>query len=381
MAKGSRYDNGMQVALVHDFLLKLGGAERVLKVFSDMYPKAPIYTFLYDETKMASVFPTSRIIASKLQRYPRLLKKHYRYLLPLLPRAIEEWDFSDFDLVISSNTAFAHGIVTSTKTTHVSYFHSPMRFAWDWYHEYKKEQRGGFFKNMAIAILMKKIRMWDRTSADRVDFFLANSETVRRRIAKYYRQDAEVMYPPVDISRYKIGKEHQDFFLIVSTLTPYKRIDLAIQLFSKIKRRLVIIGDGPHMEFLKSIASPNIDFLGYKPDDVVAEYMQNCRALIFPGEDDFGITPVEAMACGKPVLAYGFGGATETVIPGVTGELFFEPTIASMEQGLAKLLLNEKNYHPYGIRRHAEQFDTEIFKKKMRNFLRKTVLERTSENC
>lgn len=363
----------VKVALVHDFLLRAGGAERVLRLLSEMYPQAPIFTLLYDEVNLGFLFPKNRVTTSRFQRYPKLLKKHYKYLLPLFPRAIEEWDFSGFDVVISSNTAFAHGIITPSETIHVSYVHSPMRYAWDWSHEYIKEQNAGVLKRTVIAALMKRIRMWDRASADRVDHFIANSETVRKRIVKYYRRDAAVIYPPVDIQRFKLRKEHEDYFLIVSTLTPYKRIDLAIQLFNRIGRKLVIIGDGPQGEFLKNIASSNIDFLGFKNDEVVAEYMMNCRALVFPGEDDFGITPVEAMACGKPVIAYGFGGATETVIPGVTGELFHEPTVASLEQGLARFFLNERNYHPYGIRRRAEQFDAEVFKRKMKNFIRKAT--------
>lgn len=357
----------MNIALVHDFLVKLGGAERVLKTLADMFPKAPIYTFHYDEKSVGHIFPKERVISSRIQEYPEFLKNRHRYLLPLFPRITEEWDFSNFDTVISSNTAFVHGIVTPVKTHHISYFHSPMRSAWDWYHEYKNEQRIGLLRKMAVAYFMKKIRMWDRASADRVDTFIANSQTVRKRIKKYYRTDADVIYPPVDLSRFKVTKDHEDYFLIVSTLTPYKRINLAIELFNLIGRKLVIIGDGPQKSYLQAIAKPNIEFLGFKPDEVVAEYMMHCRALIFPGEEDFGITPVEAMACGKPVLAYGHGGVTETVVPGVTGEFFSEPNANSMEQGLARLLRNEKSYHPYGIRSRAEKFDEEVFKESILN--------------
>lgn len=356
----------MKIALVHDFLIKLGGAERVLKALAELFPKAPIYTFLYDEKSVGKIFPKSRIIASKLQHLPSFIKNRHRYLLSLFPKIVEEWDFSDYDIVISSNTAFSHGIITPTNTFHISYFHSPMRFAWDWYHEYKKEQNVGKIRRIAIAYLMKKIRVWDRASADRVDHFIANSNTVRNRIRKYYKKEARVVYPPVSISRFRIQKEHENYFLIVSTLTPYKKIDLAIQLFNKIGKKLVVIGDGPQKKFLQNIAGKNIDFLGFKPDEVTAEYMKNCRALIFPGEEDFGITPVEAMACGKPVLAYGFGGVKESVIEGVTGEFFYEPTVASMEQGLARLLMNESSYHPYTIRRQAEKFDEKIFKEKFK---------------
>ncbi|MEK7529047.1 MAG: glycosyltransferase [Patescibacteria group bacterium] len=356
----------MKIALVQDFLTRLGGAERVLKVLADMYPKAPIYTLLYDEEKVGAVFPKQRVITSRLQNYSTFIRNRVKYLLPRIPQIVELWDFSGFDLVISSSTSFVHGIITGTKTRHVSYYHSPMRFAWDWHSEYVKEQNLTGLKKAAVAYIMKDIREWDRFAGDRPDFHIANSETVRKRIKKYYRIDAgKVIHPPVDISRFSVGKSHEDYFLIVSTLTPYKRIELAIQLFNKIGRRLVIIGDGPHKNFLQTISKPNIEFLGFKSDEAVAEYMKNCRALIFPGEDDFGITPVEAMACGKPVIAYGHGGATETIIAGKTGEFFHEPTVTSLEQGLARFFNNERSYSPLAIRRHANQFSEEVFKKKI----------------
>ncbi|MEK7172282.1 MAG: glycosyltransferase [Patescibacteria group bacterium] len=360
----------MNIALVHDYLLHLGGAERVLKILSEIFPKAPIYTILYDEKKCGGVFPKEKITTSGLQKLPSLLRKNHKYFLPLIPRAVEEWDFSGFDLVLSSNSAFTHGIITPTQTRHICYFHSPMRFAWDWTNEYIKEQKLGFLKRTAIAHILKKIRIWDQASVDRADTFIANSKTVQNRITKYYRRDSTVIYPPVDISRFKIGKTSEDYFLIVSNLTPFKRLDLAIQLFNKIRRRLVIIGDGPQKEFLQNIAGDTIDFLGHKDDALTAEYLTNCRALIFPGEDDFGITPVEAMACGKPVLAFGRGGAKETVVEGVTGEFFNEPTVASMEDGLARLMLNERNYSPLKCRHRANEFSKEIFIEKIKNIVR-----------
>lgn len=351
----------MNIALVHDYLTRLGGAERVLKTLSEIFPKAPIYTLLYDESKVSPIFSKERVVTSRLQKMPLLMRRNPRYLLPLLPRVVEEWDFSNFDIVISSNSAFVHGIITAPKTHHLCYFHSPMRFAWDWTHEYIAEQRIGLLRKIAIAHLLKKIRMWDCAAASRVDTAIANSRTVQQRIAKYYRRHAEIIYPPVDISRFKISRSSENFFLIISQLTPYKKIDLAIQLFNKIQRRLVIIGDGPQHNYLQSIAGDTIDFLGFKDDATVKTYLENCRALIFPGEEDFGITPIEAMACGKPVVAFGKGGVTESVIEGITGEFFYEPTVASMEDGLARFMQNEKHFNPDACRRQARKFDKETF--------------------
>lgn len=362
----------MEVALVHDFLIRLGGAERVLEALCELFPKAPIYTLLYDESAVGGVFPKEKIITSRLQRLPGFMRKKHKYLLPLMPAAVEEWDFSRFDLVISSNSAFAHGILTPEKTRHLCYFHSPMRFAWDWTHEYRREQRLDPLRRLALARALKKIRMWDAAAADRPDRAVANSRNVARRIRKYYRRDAEVIYPPVDVARFKISKTQEDFFLIISTLTPYKRIDLAVELFNRIRRRLVIIGSGPQESYLRAIAGSTVDFLGRKDDAAATEYLKNCRALIFPGEEDFGITPVEAMACGKPVLAYGAGGVTESVVAGVTGEFFSEPAVAAMEQGLARLMQGE--YAPAACRRQALKFSREIFLEKMKKTTRETAL-------
>ncbi len=361
----------MKVALIHDFLLKLGGAERVLKVLADLYPKAPIFTLLYDEKKMSKVFPSERVRTSFLQKYPYLIRKKHKFLSYKMPRAIEEMNLEEFDLVISSSSAFSHGVLTSIKTKHVCYCHSPMRYAWDWTNEYKDENELKGLKAFAYSPLIKYLREWDKIAADRPGKYIANSLNVKNRIKKYYGMDSEIIYPPVDIDRFRAKKGNANYFLIVSTLTPYKKIDLAIQLFNKIGRKLVIIGDGSQRKYLENIAADNIDFLGFKNDNTVKEYMENCRAFIFPGEDDFGITPVEAMACGKPVLAYAKGGATETVISGKTGEFFFEANVESMEDGLARLMYNEIHYKPMTIRKHARNFSKERFEKEIQSFLRK----------
>ncbi len=360
----------MKIALVHDFLIKMGGAERVLHEFTKMYSKAPIYTLIYDEKACGATFPKERVRTSAMHSLPKFLRKRHKYFFPMMPSMVEQFDLSSFDVVLSSSNSYAHGIVPNLKTKHICYCHSPMRYAWDWTHNYLAEQNMSDFMKRVVSKRVEKVRMWDRMASDRVDKYLANSQTVKDRIWKYYRRDSDVVFPPVDVKRFTARDTNEDYFLIVSTLTPYKRVDLAIELFNRLGRRLVIIGDGSARKYLESISEDNIDFLGFKSDEVVREYMENCRGLLFPGEDDFGITPVEAMACGKPVLALRRGGATETVVEGKTGEFFDEPTVESMEDGLARLFLNEKTYQYNKIRDHASKFDREVFVNNIKSALK-----------
>lgn len=365
----------MKIAFVHDFLLKLGGAERVLKVLMDMYPQAPVYTLLYDEKKVGDVFPKERVRPSGLQKWPRFLPGMHKFLFPFMPGAVENFDLSEFDVVVSSSGAYSHGVVTNLETIHICYYHSPMRYAWDYTHQYLKEQNLGLIGELIASRLLHKVRQWDYLAADRVDVVLANSRTVANRIKKYYRQESEVVNPPVDVERFEPHEKNEGYFLIVSALTPYKKIDLAVELFNRLGKRLVIIGDGNDMGRLKRMAARNIDFLGFKEDAVVKEYLENCRAFIFPGEDDFGIAPVEAMACGKPVLAFRKGGAMETVVEGKTGEFFEEQTVESMEAGLTQLLINEKNYVTKDIAEHAQQFSEKAFKKAMKSIIERARMQ------
>ncbi len=365
----------MKIALVHDFLVKLGGAERVLKVLANLYPDAPIFTLIYDKEACGKDFPAERVRTSWLQKMPEFIRKRQRYLFPLMPRAIESLDLSGYDLIISSSNAYAHGILTPSLSRHICYCHSPMRYAWDYAHRYLDEQKLTGIKRWLTEKMVREVRMWDQTASDRVDVYVANSNHVRKRIKKYYRQNSQILYPPVDISRFRVNRSHQDYYLIVSALTPFKKIDLAVQLFNKIGKRLVVIGSGSQYEYLKSLAGPTVDILGRKDDATVAEYMKNCRAYIHPAEEDFGISPVEAMACGKPVLAYAKGGVLETVIPGVTGEFFHEPTLASMEDGLGRLIINEPGYKAAPIRRQAERFSEKNFVEGWKRIVKDAVFD------
>jgi glycosyltransferase involved in cell wall biosynthesis len=357
----------LKIAIVHEMLVKLGGAEKVVKKLTEMFPKSPIYTLFHNANKTEEWFKGQKIHTSWLQkRYDTL--KNPRLLLAKMPRAIESFEFSRFDAVISSSSGFAHGIETPKKVKHICYCHSPMRYAWDYTHRYLEKSPWLF--RFFVAELLRQIRLWDYETSERADLILANSEHVRKRIFKYWRKEAQVLYPPVNVKAFSPTSSHEDFFLIVSALTPFKRIDLAIEAFNKLGRRLVIIGDGAQRKVLESLAKENIEFLGRKPDDVVREYMQNCRALVFPGEEDFGITPIEAMASGKPVLAYGKGGVLESVIAGKTGEFFSKPTAASLTKGLTELMVNEKNYDPKKIRKQAEKFDESVFEERIDSFLK-----------
>jgi glycosyltransferase involved in cell wall biosynthesis len=358
-----------RIAIVHEYLTRIGGAERVVKVLSEMFPDAPIYTLLYDQEKCGKNFPQKKIHTSSLQKLPKFLRQKPKLLLPFLRTAVEQWDFSDYDLVISSSSAFAYGIITPLHTKHICYCHSPARFLWDYAHEYQREHKIRGFKKILVNSLLKDLRIWNRLSAHRVDHFIANSQTVANRIQKYYRRKSEIIYPPVEVSKIHPSKHHENYFLIVSQLTNYKRIDLAISVFNKLRRRLVIIGDGPQREFLESISGNTIEFHGWKNDNEVRELLAHCRGFIFSGEDDFGIAPVEAMAASKPILAFARGGATETVIHKKTGILFPEQSPESLEQGLADFFAYEKKFQSDVIRAQAEKFSRKKFEQKMMNLI------------
>lgn len=362
-----------KVALIHDFLTSVTGAERVLKVLADMYPTAPIYTLLYDEEKAGEVFPKERVITSDLQKYPKFLRDRRKYLFSKMPVEVEQFDLSEYDLVISSSGAYAKGVITKPDCVHICYCHAPMRYAWDWHAEYLEEKGLKGLKKLIVLKMLNKVRIWDKVSSDRVDFYVANSKTTQKRIKKYYHLPSDVICPPVEVERFQVTREHKNYFLIVSRIEPYKRIDLAVKAFNELTdQKLVIIGEGSQLEHLKSIAkSKNIGFLGYQNDEVIQDYYQNCKAFLFTGEDDFGITPVEAMACGKPVLAFAKGGALETVIEKKTGLFFHEPTVESFKDGVIRMNKRYGQFSATMIRSHAEGFSRGEFEKRFKEFVGK----------
>ncbi|MBN2656117.1 MAG: glycosyltransferase [Spirochaetales bacterium] len=362
----------MRVAIVHEWLTIYGGSERVVEQILKLFPEADIFTTVYNEKNMARFFPPEKVHASFMQKIP-FSGKFYTKMLSLMPRAFESFDLSDYDLVISSSSSCAKGVITRADTLHISYVHTPMRYAWDLYHDYMKSS--GFITRTAMKKTMHRIRQWDALSAMRVDYFIANSNLVKRRILKVYRREAEVIHPPVDTDFFEPnGKEAEEFFLILSRLIPYKRIDLAIKSCNELKRKLVIIGAGPLEKDLKKIASPTVEFKGRLSDSESRDYYQRCKAFLFPGFEDFGITPLEAQACGRPVIAYGSGGVLDSIEDGKTGVFFTEQTVSSMKEGI--LRFENMVFDSAAIRKHAERFSNYEFRNRLDSFIRSRNTEK-----
>ncbi|MBI2463136.1 MAG: glycosyltransferase [Candidatus Spechtbacteria bacterium] len=365
-------DKPLRIALVHDFLIRYGGAERVLSAMHSLFPSAPIYTLFADKKIARERFADADVRASWLQRLPLFAHRHYKYLAPLLISATEQFDFHDFDIVISSSASFTKGIITSPHTVHIWYCHTPTRFLWDFTQQYAAQTQG--FAGGIGRIALHLLRTWDFEAAQRPDYIIANSNAVRARVQKFYRRDAQVIYPPVTAPRNNLLNEvdvrRGEYFLIVSYLQKYKNVDIAVEAFSKIGLPLVVIGDGPEREYLRGIAGNSITFLGAQSDAVVHEYLKECKAFVFPSDDDFGIAPVEAMLYGKPVIALRRGGVQESVMEGVHGEFFDDPDSAVLADAVRRLNKNYQNYDPEIIRRRAELFSQERFAQELRRFLR-----------
>jgi glycosyltransferase involved in cell wall biosynthesis len=356
----------VRTALVHDWLTGMRGGEKCLEVLCELFPDAPIYTLVAFPNKVSEPIRAHEIRTSFLQKLPQV-ERRYRHYLPLFPMAIERFDLSGFDLVVSSSSAVAKAIRPAPSALHISYIHSPMRYVWDMFDQYFSRERNGALQYALIKRVASRLRRWDARSCDRVHHFIANSRYIRDRIARCYQRDAAVIYPPVETARFAIGPRNNDQFLIVSALVPYKRVDIAIQAFNQLGQPLRIIGDGPEREALRAMAQPHIRFDGWLPDAELAKAYRQCRALIFPGEEDFGIVPVEAMASGTPVIAYGKGGATETVIDGLTGVLFREQTTDSLIDGVRRSA--SVAFDPAAIRAHALGFDRAVYAEKMAAFI------------
>ncbi|MBU4030651.1 glycosyltransferase [Patescibacteria group bacterium] len=356
----------MRVALVHDYLNQYGGAERVLEAFCQIFPKAPIYTLFYDKKGTGFAFANRRVETSFLQKTP-FVKSHHRSFLMLMPIAIEQFDFSQYDLVLSDSSSYAKGVITPPGTKHICYCHTPIRYAWDDSHKYINEFGYSRAAQKIIPFFMNYIRFWDEQAAARVDGFIANSSFVAKRIKKYYQRESEIIHPPIRTDLFYLAEKPEKYFLMVGRLLTYKRFDLAIEAFNQLGWPLKIVGDGPDRSRLEKMARGNIEFVGLVPDSKLRDYYAHCRAFVFPQEEDFGIVPVEAMASGRPVIAYQGGGALEIVQPGVTGMFFKEQTTECLIDALKQF--EPDDFNPKIIKEQAEKFSQERFKEKIKEYL------------
>ncbi|PIR03498.1 MAG: glycosyl transferase [Candidatus Magasanikbacteria bacterium CG11_big_fil_rev_8_21_14_0_20_39_34] len=358
----------MKIALVHDYLAQDGGAERVVKTFHEIWPEAPIFVLFHDKNKIDS-FENLQIRESFLSKFP-FVCDHYQWYLPLMPLATEHHDLRGYDVVLSSTSAFAKGVITDPGTIHICYCHTPTRYLWTDTHEYIRDLKYNKLVKIFLPKLVHKLRIWDRMSVDRVDHFVANSQTVQQRIQKYYRRDATVIYPPVNVEEYSVSSEIGDYFITGGRLAAYKRFDLVIQVFNRLGWPLKIFGSGPGWwNDVKKHAKSNIEFLGRVDEKEKAKLLSRARAFIHPQVEDFGITPVESMASGCPVIAFGEGGARETIIAGKTGLFFYEQTW----EALFDLLLRKFDaaaFDRHAIREHALHFSTERFIEEMTGLLK-----------
>lgn len=351
----------MKIALVHDYLAQDGGAEEVLRQFHVLWPDAPIFVLFHKKGSVAG-FDDADVRESFLAKFP-FAKKRFRWLLPLMPMATERHDLREFDVVLSSTSAFAKGVITRPNAIHISYCHTPTRYLWSDTHEYLQSLPYNPLIKWVLPFLMHRLRVWDKSSVDRVDVFIANSKTVQARIKKYYRRDSQVIYPPVDVSSYPLSDSIDNYFLAGGRLVPYKRFDLIIAAFNRLGWPLTIFGSGPELASLQKMAKKNIVFVGRVSEEEKRRLMSRAKAFIHPQLEDLGITPLESMACGRPVIAYGKGGVTETVVPGKTGVFFERQTWSDMVNTL--LAFDETMFNPADIRAHAEEFDVSVFTKKL----------------
>lgn len=355
----------MRVALLHDYLNQAGGAERVLLALTKLYPEAPIYTLVHDRKHLTG-FEDKNIKTSFLQKMPFAGSK-IRWYLPLMPTAVEELNLSDYDVVISSSSALIKGAITHPQTLHICYCHTPTRYLWSETHSYSKEIKEGRLVKHFLPFVLNGLRTWDQLASQRVDHFIANSNFVKERIKNYYHRDSQVIYPPVDTENFYISKELGNYYLIVGRLKPYKKADLVVKAFNKLNLPLKIIGTGEEEAKLRKMAKHNIEFLGPVSEEKKREYYSKCLAFINPQEEDWGITPVEAMASGRPVIAYKAGGVLETVKDGVTGKFFDEQSWEALIDTILKF--KPLDYDPQLIKQHADQFNTRHFYDNMKNFV------------
>ncbi len=359
----------MRVALVSDYLNQYGGAERVLEALCALFPSAPIYTLFYDAPSTGFVFEGRDIRTSFLQKIP-FVRKHHRYFPMLMPMAIEQFDLSSFDLVISSSASYAKGVITNPGTYHICYCHTPLRYAWGGDGQRLEHKAYPFWMRAAIPLMLPYLRVWDRQASTRPDVIIANSHFVQEKIAKYYRRESRLVYPPVNIEKFSIQKP-DGYFLIVGRMVPYKHFDIAVEACTRLNLPLKIIGDGPQRKILQRIAGSTVQFEGLVHEKNLPLYYANARALLFPQEEDFGITAIESMASGRPVIAYRKGGALEYIREGENGIFFNEQTVDSLAGALQRF--EDVSFDPVKIRASAERYDARHFFEEIKNIIGDTT--------
>lgn len=361
----------MKIALIHDHLNQVGGAEKVLLSFKNIFSDSPIYTLLHYPEDTSNLFHKFEVRESFIKSLP-FSKKFFRWYLPFMPTAIESFDLNEYDVILSDASAFAKGIISSPKAKHICYCHTPTRYLWNDRHAYVNSLKHGEMFKRALMLVLNRLRSWDYQAAQRVDHFIANSQFVAERIEKYYGKSAEVIYPPVDIDKFEISNQIGDYYLMIARLRPYKKVDLVIKAFNRLRIPLKIIGTGEEEKYLKSIARDNIEFVGGVDDDVKAKYLSHCRALVHPQEEDFGITAVEAMASGRPVIAYRGGGALETIVENQTGVFFDEQTWEDLANEV--IGFDHTKFNSDKIKEHSQKFSKERFQREILEFVKKSTL-------
>lgn len=365
----------MKVAIIHYWLVGMRGGEKVIEALCEMYPQADIFTHVYVPDAVSNRIRQHRIIPTFINSLPRAARM-YKIYLPLMPLALEQLDLRGYDLIISSESGPSKGITPPSDAVHVCYCHTPMRYIWNMYHDYRDS--AGLLTRWMMPPLAHYLRMWDVTSAARVDSFVANSTTVAKRIRRFYGAESAVIHPPVDTTAFSIAPSSElgDYYLMAGELVSYKRPDLAVRAFNEMKLKLVVIGGGEMLDEIRSLAGPTVTVIGSQPFDVLRQHYARCRALIFPGEEDFGMVPVEAMASGRPVIAYGRGGATETVVDGVSGTFFAEQSVEAISSAVKRLA--DLDLHPADIAAHADQFGRAQFFRKMQGHIDGLLAARTA---
>ena len=354
-----------RIALVHDYFVQMGGAERVAEAMHDSFPSAPMYTTVALQKSLPGRLRMADIRTSPLQHLPSI-ERRFRHYFMLYPFAVENFDLSEYDLIFSSSSGYAKGVRRRRNAIHVCYCHTPMRWVWR-YDDYVARERFGSFARGLLPLMLWPLKKWDLRASQQPNYYIANSRLVADRIKKIYGREAHVIPPPIDVNRFHMSNEIDDYYLVLSRLMPYKRIDLAIEACKRMNRRLIVIGDGPDRARLEKLGDDRIEFLGRQPDKIVNYYAARCRALLFPGEEDFGMAPLEANAAGRPVIAYRAGGAVETVEDGVTGVFFDQASSISLAEAIERF--EGLRFDQYTLRRHAEKFDRTVFTFRVLQFL------------